>query len=73
MQMALLVSAFATGLIMLPGSLLNCVFAPIGRLFDKYGPRAVITPERFWSSLAMGYMQCMERTQSYGSWLLRIS
>ncbi|WHX93899.1 DHA2 family efflux MFS transporter permease subunit [Peribacillus simplex] len=45
MQMALLVSAFATGLIMLPGSLLNCVFAPIiGRLFDKYGPRAVITP-----------------------------
>ncbi|MGZ9819528.1 DHA2 family efflux MFS transporter permease subunit [Peribacillus simplex] len=45
MQMALLVSAFATGLIMLPGSLLNCVFAPIiGKLFDKYGPRAVITP-----------------------------
>ncbi|TDL88967.1 DHA2 family efflux MFS transporter permease subunit [Vibrio vulnificus] len=45
MQMALLVSAFATGLIMLPGSLLNCLFAPIiGRLFDKYGPRAVITP-----------------------------
>ncbi|MFJ7511751.1 DHA2 family efflux MFS transporter permease subunit [Peribacillus simplex] len=45
MQMALLVSAFATGLIMLPGSLLNCVFAPIiGKLFDIYGPRAVITP-----------------------------
>ncbi|MGM9944878.1 MAG: DHA2 family efflux MFS transporter permease subunit [Lysinibacillus sp.] len=45
MQMALVVSAFATGLIMLPGSLLNCILAPvIGRLFDKYGPRAVITP-----------------------------
>lgn len=45
MQMALLVSAFVTGLIMLPGSLLNCILAPtIGRLFDKYGPRAVITP-----------------------------
>ncbi|MBO0998106.1 DHA2 family efflux MFS transporter permease subunit [Bacillus sp. SD075] len=45
MQMALLVSAFATGLIMLPGSLLNCVFAPIiGKLFDKFGPRSVITP-----------------------------
>ena len=45
MQMALLVSAFATGLILLPGSVLNCIFAPIiGRLFDRYGPRAVITP-----------------------------
>ena len=48
MQLALLISAFATGLIMLPGSLLNCVLAPtIGRLFDKYGPRAVITPGTF--------------------------
>ncbi|WP_019240626.1 MULTISPECIES: DHA2 family efflux MFS transporter permease subunit [Bacillus] len=45
MQMALTISAFVTGLIMLPGSLLNCILAPtIGRLFDKYGPRAVITP-----------------------------
>lgn len=45
MQMALLVSAFVSGLILLPGSLLNCVLAPIvGRLFDKYGPRALITP-----------------------------
>ncbi|WP_077247955.1 DHA2 family efflux MFS transporter permease subunit [Bacillus sp. FJAT-27986] len=45
MQMALIVSAFVTGLMMLPGSLINCVLAPIiGKLFDKYGPRAVITP-----------------------------
>ncbi|MEH7158789.1 DHA2 family efflux MFS transporter permease subunit [Neobacillus drentensis] len=45
MQMALLVAAFTTGLILLPGSLLNCVLAPIiGGLFDKYGPKAVITP-----------------------------
>ncbi|OCA91901.1 DHA2 family efflux MFS transporter permease subunit [Pseudobacillus wudalianchiensis] len=45
MQMALLIAAFTTGLILLPGSLLNCVLAPmIGRLFDNYGPRAVITP-----------------------------
>lgn len=45
MQMALIVSAFATGLMLLPGSLINCVLAPlIGKLFDKYGPRAVITP-----------------------------
>lgn len=45
MQMALIMAAFITGLILLPGSLLNCVLAPtIGRLFDKYGPKAVITP-----------------------------
>lgn len=45
MQMALIVTAFVTGLIMLPGSLLNCILAPaIGRMFDQYGPRAVITP-----------------------------
>lgn len=45
MQMALIVSAFVTGLVLLPGSLLNCILAPpIGRLFDRYGPRAIITP-----------------------------
>ncbi|GKV56476.1 lincomycin resistance protein LmrB [Sporosarcina sp. NCCP-2222] len=45
MQMALLISAFVSGLVLLPGSLLNCILAPIvGRLFDKYGPRALITP-----------------------------
>ena len=45
MQLALLTAAFVTGLILLPGSLLNCILAPvIGGLFDKYGPKAVITP-----------------------------
>ncbi|MCQ6279306.1 DHA2 family efflux MFS transporter permease subunit [Bacillus sp. EB600] len=45
MQMALVMAAFTTGLILLPGNLLNCILAPsIGRLFDKYGPKAVITP-----------------------------
>ena len=41
MQMALLMAAFTTGLVLLPGSLLNCVLAPtIGKLFDRYGPKA---------------------------------
>ena len=45
MQMALVMAAFTTGLILLPGNLLNCILAPIiGGLFDKYGPKAVITP-----------------------------
>lgn len=37
MQAALVMAAFTTGLVLLPGSLLNCILAPtIGRLFDKY-------------------------------------
>jgi len=55
MQMALLIAAFTTGLILLPGSLLNCVLAPtIGRSFDKYGPKAVITPGTIL--VAIGYV-----------------
>ena len=55
MQMALLMAAFTTGLILLPGSLLNCILAPtIGRLFDKYGPKAVITPGTIL--VAIGYV-----------------
>lgn len=54
MQMALVMAAFTTGLILLPGSLLNCILAPtIGQLFDKYGPKAVITPGTIL--VAIGY------------------
>ncbi len=35
-------SALASGLVMLPGALLNGIMSPIsGRLFDRYGPRAL--------------------------------
>lgn len=55
MQMALLIAAFTTGLILLPGSLLNCILAPmIGGLFDKHGPKAVITPGTIL--VALGYL-----------------
>ncbi|ASK64458.1 MFS transporter [Virgibacillus phasianinus] len=55
MQMALVIAAFTTGLVLLPGSLLNCVLAPtIGRLFDKYGPKAVITPGTILVAIAYG-------------------
>ncbi|WP_229521568.1 MFS transporter [Paenibacillus monticola] len=54
MQVALLATAFATGLMLLPGSLLNCILAPIiGRLFDKYGAKAIITPGTIL--VAIGY------------------
>lgn len=55
MQMALLIAAFTTGLILLPGSILNCILAPmIGGLFDKHGPKAVITPGTIL--VALGYL-----------------
>ncbi|MGM9944154.1 MAG: DHA2 family efflux MFS transporter permease subunit [Lysinibacillus sp.] len=55
MQMALVLAAFASGLVLLPGSLLNCILAPIiGKMFDKYGPKAVITPGTIL--VAIGYL-----------------
>jgi DHA2 family lincomycin resistance protein-like MFS transporter len=45
MQGALLFSAVLTGLIMLPGGLLNGAMSPfMGRLFDKFGPRPLLIP-----------------------------
>ncbi|WLV26067.1 DHA2 family efflux MFS transporter permease subunit [Aciduricibacillus chroicocephali] len=45
MQLSLKVSPFVTGLTLLPGSILSCLLAPvIGKMFDKYGPRVLITP-----------------------------
>lgn len=45
LQTVLLVTAFKSGLIMLPASILNGVMAPItGRLFDRFGPRIIIVP-----------------------------
>lgn len=44
-QGALGLTVFATGLIMLPGSLLNGLISPFtGKLFDKFGPRALVIP-----------------------------
>ncbi|MGN7166736.1 MDR family MFS transporter [Paenibacillus cellulositrophicus] len=44
-QGALGMTVFASGLLMLPGSLLNGLISPItGKLFDKFGPRALIIP-----------------------------
>lgn len=45
MQGVLMVTAFKSGLILLPGGIVNGLMAPIsGKLFDKFGPRITIIP-----------------------------
>jgi MFS transporter, DHA2 family, lincomycin resistance protein len=69
MQMALLMAAFTTGLVLLPGSLLNCVLAPtIGKLFDRYGPKAVITPGTIL--VAIGYVLFAQFGTGTAVWMI---
>lgn len=45
MQGVLMITAFKSGLILLPGGFANGLMAPIsGKLFDKFGPRITIIP-----------------------------
>lgn len=45
MQNALMLTAFSSGLVLLPGSILNGLMAPVsGKLFDKFGPRPLVIP-----------------------------
>nr|WP_273840197.1 DHA2 family efflux MFS transporter permease subunit [Halalkalibacter alkalisediminis] len=45
LQSGLLLSAYVAGLALLPGGILNGFMSPIaGKLFDKFGPRALIIP-----------------------------
>lgn len=72
MQMALLMAAFTTGLILLPGSLLNCILAPtIGRLFDKYGPKAIITPGTIL--VAIAYVLYAQFGTDTATWLIVVT
>ncbi|GAA3406153.1 DHA2 family efflux MFS transporter permease subunit [Paenibacillus hodogayensis] len=45
LQGALLLTAFKSGLILLPGGVVNGIMAPIaGKLLDKFGPRVLVIP-----------------------------
>lgn len=45
MQGVLMMTAFKSGLILLPGGIINGLMAPIsGKLFDKFGPRILVIP-----------------------------
>jgi len=54
MQSVLLVTAFQSGITMLPGSVVNGLMSPItGKLFDKFGARVIIIPGLLIISIAM--------------------
>ena len=45
LQTGMALAAFTAGLVLLPGGVLNGIMSPItGRIFDKYGPRGLVTP-----------------------------
>jgi len=72
MQMALLLTAFASGLALLPGSLLNCVLAPIiGRMFDRFGPKAIITPGTIL--VAVSYLLYMQSDSNTAQWFIVVT
>ncbi|MBB6670845.1 MDR family MFS transporter [Cohnella nanjingensis] len=45
MQGVLMITAFKSGLVLLPGGIVNGFMAPVsGKLFDKFGPRVLVIP-----------------------------
>ena len=72
MQLALVIASFTTGLILLPGSLLNCLLAPtIGRMFDRFGPKAVITPGTILA--AVGYILYAQYGTETALWIMVVA
>ncbi|MEK3883926.1 MDR family MFS transporter [Paenibacillus sp. PL2-23] len=56
MQTGMALTAFAAGLVLLPGGIVNGFLSPItGKLFDKFGPRALVIPG---SALLVLVMYC---------------
>ncbi|MFX3619088.1 MAG: MDR family MFS transporter [Sporolactobacillus sp.] len=67
LQGVLLASAFVSGLIMLPGSVLNGIMGLIsGKLFDKYGPYLLIIPGMILIVIAMWFLIGINASTSIG-------
>lgn len=67
LQKALGMTALAAGLVMMPGGIINGVLAPVaGKLFDKFGPRALVTPGLILMTIAIFLFSRVEATWSGG-------
>lgn len=63
LQSSLLASALVTGLVLLPGGLLEGVLSPIfGRLYDRHGPRPLIVPGMLVVTGTLFWMSTVDET-----------
>lgn len=68
LQGALLMAPFVAGLVLLPGGVVNGLMSPVaGRLFDKFGPRALITPGLLIVVTTLWFMRGLETTTPTGT------
>ena len=67
LQSVLLLTAFTSGLVMLPGSLVNGVLAPIsGKLFDKFGAKVLVIPGLIFVAVALYLFSGLELDSTKG-------
>ncbi|MNZ65414.1 Multidrug export protein EmrB [compost metagenome] len=68
MQDVMKLTAFATGLLLMPGSILNGIMMPVsGKLFDKFGPRLVIVPGLFLIAISLWLFAGIDSDTTQGS------
>ncbi|WP_018750117.1 MDR family MFS transporter [Paenibacillus sanguinis] len=68
LQGALMMVPFVAGLVLLPGGIVNGLMSPIaGRLFDKFGPRGLITPGLLIVVTTIWFMRGLETTTPVGT------
>jgi len=67
MQGVLMVTAFKSGLILLPGGIVNGFMAPVsGKLFDKFGPRVLVIPGLVIAVISLWQFTRFDETTSTG-------
>lgn len=67
MQGVLLITAFKSGLILLPGGIINGFMAPVsGKLFDKFGPRVLVIPGLIIAVISLWQFTRFNETTSTG-------
>ncbi|WP_341280758.1 MDR family MFS transporter [Paenibacillus sp. FSL H8-0537] len=68
LQDVMQLTAFATGLLLMPGCILNGMMMPVsGKLFDKFGPRFVILPGLFLIAISLWLFADMDSDATRGT------
>ncbi|ANY66042.1 multidrug MFS transporter [Paenibacillus sp. BIHB 4019] len=68
LQNVMQLTAFATGLLLMPGCILNGIMMPVsGKLFDKFGPRFVILPGLLLITISLWLFAGIDNDTTRGS------